>query len=976
MSSETQLRLGVDLGTTWTAAAVSRAGAGTPETVDLGDAGSAMPSVIALDGATIVVGDTAERRLLADPAAGTREPKRRLGDTTPFIIGGTPYGAEALMGHLLRHVVATVTASAGSAPSEIVVTHPANWGEYKIDLLREAARIADVGDIVLVTEPEAAAAHYVRLGRVQRGQTVAVYDFGGGTFDVAIVRCSDEGTTVLGEPQGLERLGGLDLDEAILAHVNSALDGRLAELDPDDPAVRKGMAQLRVECTKAKEALSADSETTVPIALPGVITDIRITRDEFEAAIRSRIADTLAALDRAIASAGITTDDLAGVLLVGGSSRIPLVTEQVASHTGRPVLVDADAKLVVALGAAGGLSIISTDAAGATVASPTESTAVDQPREAPVAEAPKPADPKTPSGSGTGSPTAAPGGAKAPTKKAPAKPAAADKKVTPGRVAAGVAGVAAAAGVTAAGMAAAGALTSDDADLGDPGDLAAAVAEAPAPADESMDAFDEAGGGGGFAGGGGGGGFAGGGGGGGGGARSAGAARRSAPADDGPDAPASRPTAQRPSDATTSAPTTATSPEIETVRAELRERLEKWEPPEGTDPAEAAELRAELEGLVDRFQPLPGQTTEQAVASVRDQFEDKVEDFSQDQKIDALVEEQHREDAVQAALDAQVTEMKSTLADRLTTWQPPEGTDPAAVAELRTDLGAIIDNYVAVPGSTDAQAIAELQRRFDSRVTDFTQEQKIDALVGLESSMPTDGTTTPTDATSPTDGTSSDPLVKPVVPASDATPDEVEFPPEVSMPKPPAATGPDGTEPAGETPATTGDPTTGMQTAPAPDAGVRPTAIDVFDQMVTNDLGSVAEDPDAGGEVFTPAADLAQSGDLSASVVDFGDDMVGNVANPMVGIDTSDLTAPATDVGVVDESWAPIDVDMPDLTLEPALLGEADPFADPLADPFADVLAAPALDADPEPSLPAPQPEPEPQPAPTGLADLNDPSAG
>src|SRR5690349_7986776 len=141
MSTESPLRLGIDLGTTWTAAAVSRAGAGTPEVFDLGAAGAAMPSVIALDGDTVIAGDAA---------------KRRLGDTTPYIIGGTPYGAEALMGHLLRHVVDAVTASTGSAPAEIVVTHPANWGDYKIDLLRESARIADVGEIVLVTEPEAA----------------------------------------------------------------------------------------------------------------------------------------------------------------------------------------------------------------------------------------------------------------------------------------------------------------------------------------------------------------------------------------------------------------------------------------------------------------------------------------------------------------------------------------------------------------------------------------------------------------------------------------------------------------------------------------------------------------------------------------------------------------------------------------------------------------------------------------------------
>ena len=93
-------RIGVDLGTTWTAAAVDAGGGARP--LRLGGDGPAMPSVVAVDGEAVVVGEAAERRMAADPGAGIREPKRRLGDTTPYVIAGTPYGAETLMGHLLR----------------------------------------------------------------------------------------------------------------------------------------------------------------------------------------------------------------------------------------------------------------------------------------------------------------------------------------------------------------------------------------------------------------------------------------------------------------------------------------------------------------------------------------------------------------------------------------------------------------------------------------------------------------------------------------------------------------------------------------------------------------------------------------------------------------------------------------------------------------------------------------------------------
>ncbi|HEX8803975.1 MAG TPA: Hsp70 family protein, partial [Acidimicrobiales bacterium] len=312
-------RLGVDLGTTWTAAALRRGGHVTA--LDLGTGAPAMPSVVALDGEAVVVGERAERQLLSDPTTGLRECKRRLGDTTPMVMGGRPYGAEALMGHMLRHVVEVATAAAGGPPDEVVLTHPANWGEYKLDLLREVGRQAGVGEVTLVPEPVAAALHYASLGRLSTGDVVAVYDFGGGTFDATVVRCGESGAEVLGRPEGLERLGGVDLDQIVVLHVDEALDGRLRELDTTDPEGRRALARLRAECTSAKEALSDDTEVAIPVALPGLTTEVRLTRDELESAARARIADTLGALDRTIADAGVDPSTLTGVLLVGGSSR-------------------------------------------------------------------------------------------------------------------------------------------------------------------------------------------------------------------------------------------------------------------------------------------------------------------------------------------------------------------------------------------------------------------------------------------------------------------------------------------------------------------------------------------------------------------------------------------------------------------------------------------------------------------------------
>src|SRR5687768_6148148 len=184
-------RLGVDLGTTWTAAAVHDGRAVTP--LQLGSSGAAMPSVVAIVDGKPVAGEAAVRAGQTSPTSVAREFKRRLGDTTPIIVAGTPYGAEALTGHLLAHVVAV----AGGA-ALVTLTHPATWGEFKLDLLREAGRGAGLPGIELVPEPVAAAGPSARLGRLSTGDTVAVYDFGGGTFDVAVVRVAAHGPEILG----------------------------------------------------------------------------------------------------------------------------------------------------------------------------------------------------------------------------------------------------------------------------------------------------------------------------------------------------------------------------------------------------------------------------------------------------------------------------------------------------------------------------------------------------------------------------------------------------------------------------------------------------------------------------------------------------------------------------------------------------------------------------------------------------------
>jgi actin-like ATPase involved in cell morphogenesis/sugar lactone lactonase YvrE len=345
--------LGIDLGTTYSAAAIVRGSIVEP--CVLGTIAAQIPTVVVLrDNAEVLTGEAAERRAASEPARTAREFKRRLGDPIPIVIGGTPYGAEALMALMLQAIVGQVTQREGMAPATIVLTHPANYSDYKRGLLLEAARLAglDLDRVRLITEPEAAAIAYARQQRIEPGEIIAVYDFGGGTFDAALVRDTAHGFELLGTPEGMERLGGIDFDQAVLAHVDAVLDGLVSAADAADPQVLAGQARLRDECRKAKEALSSDTDATIPVSIPGVQTEVRLTRDELEQMVRPRIAETVKALERTIASAGIGTDQVSRVLLVGGSSRMPIVAQVIRETIGRPVSIDADPKLAIPIGAA------------------------------------------------------------------------------------------------------------------------------------------------------------------------------------------------------------------------------------------------------------------------------------------------------------------------------------------------------------------------------------------------------------------------------------------------------------------------------------------------------------------------------------------------------------------------------------------------------------------------------------------------
>jgi|GEM_PF-534995 len=343
--------LGVDLGTTFTAAAAMNGGA--PTMVGLGNRSLQIPSVLYFhpDG-TVLVGEAAELRSSSDPTHAVREFKRRIGDPVPILVGGRPFSAQALSGRLLRWVVDKATEQLGAPPSDITLTYPANWAHFKIDLLRQVAVLADVNAVRACSEPEAAALQYASKTTVNPGDRIAVYDLGGGTFDVCVLEKTAIGFRILGRPEGIEHLGGIDFDEAVFRRVIGQLPPDAFESGSDDDAQLATLGRLRRDCVEAKEVLSTDVEAVIPVALPASRTSVRLTRGEFEDIIRPALEETIGATRRALRSAETDPARLTAMVLVGGSSRIPLVAELLGNEFRCPIAVDTHPKNDVAMGAA------------------------------------------------------------------------------------------------------------------------------------------------------------------------------------------------------------------------------------------------------------------------------------------------------------------------------------------------------------------------------------------------------------------------------------------------------------------------------------------------------------------------------------------------------------------------------------------------------------------------------------------------
>ncbi|GAA3196837.1 Hsp70 family protein [Dactylosporangium siamense] len=344
--------LALDFGTSHTVAVLARAD-GRVEPL-LFDASPLLSSAVfaGTDG-RLLVGRDADRSARADPARYEPNPKRRLDEGT-LLLGDAEIGVVDACAAVLRRVREEAARTlGGSAPARTVLTCPAGWGPQRRGVLSAAASAAGLTGVELVSEPVAAAAYFTTvLGhQVRHGDAIVVYDFGGGTFDVSVVRRTGDDAWDVAAADGLD-VGGVDLDAAVVDWARRTVRPddptwqRL--LAPQSPADRRHRRHLWDDARAAKEQLSRG--TTADLAVPVLDVDAHLTRSEYETFAQPWLERTVRLTRDTIAASKVPADRLTGVFLVGGASRTPLVATMLHRALRLAPVVIEQPELVVAHG--------------------------------------------------------------------------------------------------------------------------------------------------------------------------------------------------------------------------------------------------------------------------------------------------------------------------------------------------------------------------------------------------------------------------------------------------------------------------------------------------------------------------------------------------------------------------------------------------------------------------------------------------
>jgi molecular chaperone DnaK len=352
--------VGIDLGTTNSAVAVLEGG--EPTIIANAEGGRTTPSVVAFSkGGEVLVGEIAKRQAVTNADRTLRSVKRHMGtDWTSADIDGKKYTAQEISARTLQKLKRDAESYLGEPVTDAVITVPAYFDDAERQATKEAGEIAGLNVLRIVNEPTAAALAY-GLDKGKEDELILVFDLGGGTFDVSLLEVGKDpedgfSTIQVRATSGDNQLGGDDWDDRVVKHLLTTVKNNTGvDLSKDKIA----MQRLRDAAEQAKKELSSASSTTISMQYLSmsengpIHLDETLTRAQFEQMTKDLLDRTKQPFQNVIKDAGIQLSDIDHVVLVGGSTRMPAVTELVKELTGgKEPNKGVNPDEVVALGAA------------------------------------------------------------------------------------------------------------------------------------------------------------------------------------------------------------------------------------------------------------------------------------------------------------------------------------------------------------------------------------------------------------------------------------------------------------------------------------------------------------------------------------------------------------------------------------------------------------------------------------------------
>ncbi|MDO4575940.1 MAG: Hsp70 family protein [Planctomycetia bacterium] len=343
--------VGIDLGTTFSVVA-KLDDSGRPVTLVNAEGDRITPSVALFEGGQAVVGKEALKAISTDANSVALCAKRDMGHKVFHqALENKQYPPEVIEAFILNKLRQDSVAQIGPF-SKVVITVPAYFDEVRRKATQDAGYMAGFEVLDIINEPTAAALSFGftagLLGKDTQAENLVVYDLGGGTFDVTVMRiCGNSFTTL--STDGDVQLGGYDWDHRLLDHV-AELFVQDFYLDPREDICARG--KLWRECEDAKRTLSARMKATITCEFKGFTKRVEVTRDEFAAMTQDLLDRTRFTTEQTVRAAGLEWSQVDRVLLVGGSSRMPMVKDMLRQVTGREADASSSADEAVALGAA------------------------------------------------------------------------------------------------------------------------------------------------------------------------------------------------------------------------------------------------------------------------------------------------------------------------------------------------------------------------------------------------------------------------------------------------------------------------------------------------------------------------------------------------------------------------------------------------------------------------------------------------